>query len=55
MKLWQPASNGLQSPNAEDGLNEVVAAADRLLGEGALTESEHASVVGGVEDVIALL
>ena len=54
-QLWQPASNGLQSPNAEDGLNEVVAAADRLLGEGALTESEHASVVGGVEDVIALL
>lgn len=54
-RLWQPASSGLQSPNAAAQLAEVVRAADRLLDEGTLTEAEHASVVGGVEDVIANL
>ncbi|KAB7744056.1 protein kinase [Nostocoides sp. F2B08] len=54
-QLWQPASNGLQSPNAAAQLDEIVTAADRLLDEGSLTESEHTSVVDGVEGVIALL
>ncbi|MGA8048209.1 MAG: serine/threonine-protein kinase [Dermatophilaceae bacterium] len=54
-RLWQPASNGLQGPNAADQLGEVITAADRLLDEGELTEGEYASVVGGVQDVIALL
>jgi hypothetical protein len=54
-RLWQPASNGLQGPNAADQLGEVVTAADRLLDDGALTDAEHDSVVAAVEDVIALL
>jgi serine/threonine-protein kinase len=54
-QLWQPASSGLQGAGAVAQLEEVIAAADGLLDEGALTGAEHSAVVGGIENVIAQL
>ncbi|MCA1782580.1 MAG: serine/threonine protein kinase [Intrasporangiaceae bacterium] len=55
IKLWQPASSGLQGSNAADKLREVQQEADDLFDDEQLTAAERDAISSGIENVIALL